>query len=91
MIVPTIRTSQLGGSPELPIMVMGPSLGTSVATLWAPAAQRLAGTYHAIGWDLPGHDISPPPRAAFRIEDLAAGVIEAEDQRIGARLHSRLS
>lgn len=26
-----------------------------------------------------------PPRAAFRIEDLAAGVIEAVGQRIGAR------
>ena len=54
MIVPTIRTSQLGGSPELPTLVMGPSVGTSVATLSAPAAQRLAGTYHAIGWNRPG-------------------------------------
>lgn len=83
MTVPTIRTSQLCGSPDLPTLIVGPTLGTSVATLWAAAAQRLVGTYHVIGWDLPGHGISPPPRGGFTIEDLATGVIEAVDQRIG--------
>ena len=85
MTVPTICMSQLGGSPDLPTLVIGSSLGTAVAALWAAVAQRLAGTYHVIGWDLPGHGISPPPRGAFTIEDLAAGVIEAVNQRLGTQ------
>jgi 3-oxoadipate enol-lactonase/4-carboxymuconolactone decarboxylase len=83
--VPRIRGSHLGGSPDLPPLVVGPSLGTSVQTLWSAAARRLARTYHVIGWDLPGHGISPPPRDAFSIEDLAAGVINVVDDKIGRR------
>ena len=85
MTVPTIRTSQLGGSPGMPALIIGPSLGTSVAALWAGVAQRLAGMYYVIGWDLPGHGMSAPPRGAFTIEDLAAGVIEAVNQHLGTQ------
>jgi 3-oxoadipate enol-lactonase/4-carboxymuconolactone decarboxylase len=85
MSVPRIRGSRLGGSPDLPPLVVGPSLGTSVETLWSAVARRLARTYHVIGWDLPGHGISPPPRDAFSIEDLAAAVVDIVENTIGKR------
>jgi 3-oxoadipate enol-lactonase len=75
----------LGGSPDLPTLVVGAGAGTSVDTLWSAAVRRLTATYHVIGWDLPGHGISPPPRDAFTIEDLAAGVINVVDDMIGNR------
>jgi 3-oxoadipate enol-lactonase / 4-carboxymuconolactone decarboxylase len=82
---PRIRGSHLGGSPELPPLVVGPSLGTSVTALWSAVARRLAGVYHVIGWDLPGHGASPRPKDAFTIEDLAASVIRVVEARIGRR------
>jgi 3-oxoadipate enol-lactonase/4-carboxymuconolactone decarboxylase len=82
--VPTIRLSELGGSPDLPALIVGPALGTSVRSLWGVTAERLAGAYRVIGWDLPGHGDSPPPREAFAIEDLATAVIDAVDDRLGA-------
>jgi len=82
---PRIRGSHLGGSPDLPPLVVGPSLGTSVAALWSGAARRLAGVYHVIGWDLPGHGVSPRPKDAFTIDDLAASVIKIVEDKIGRR------
>jgi 3-oxoadipate enol-lactonase / 4-carboxymuconolactone decarboxylase len=83
--VPRIRGSYLGGSPDLPPLVVGPSLGTSVAALWSGVAGRLADIYHVIGWDLPGHGASPRPKDAFTIEDLAASVIKVVEGKIGRR------
>ena len=65
--------------------MLGPALGTSVESLWGATAERLAGAYHVIGWDLPGHGDSPPPREAFTIDDLAAAVVNAVNGRVGAR------
>ncbi|BBZ14241.1 alpha/beta fold hydrolase [Mycobacterium branderi] len=85
MSVPTIRGAELAGAPDLPLLVVGPSLGTPVGTLWSAAARRLAESYHVVGWDLPGHGASPPPRDAFTIADLAAGVVKLVDRTLGSR------
>ncbi len=85
MSVPRIRGSHLAGSPDLPTLVVGPSLGTSVAALWSGVARRLAGVYHIIGWDLPGHGASPRPKDAFSIDDLATGVLRLVEEKIGRR------
>ena len=85
MSAPRIRGSHLGGSPDLPTLVVGPSLGTSVVALWSGVARRLAGIYHVIGWDLPGHGASPRPRDAFSIDDLAGSVIKVVEDKIGRR------
>src|SRR5581483_9496210 len=82
---PLIRGSHLGGSPGLPPLIVGPSLGTSVTALWSAVARRLAGVYHIIGWDLPGHGASPRPKSAFTIEGLAASVIKLAEDTIGRR------
>jgi pimeloyl-ACP methyl ester carboxylesterase len=53
--LPTITGIQLGGSPDLPLLVCGPSLGTSATALWSPVATLLADDFHVVAWDLPGH------------------------------------
>ena len=85
MSIPAIGASHLGGSPDLPPLVVGPSLGTSVAALWSVAAQRMAQNFHVVGWDLPGHGASPPPHGAFTIADLANAVVKLVDREVGGR------
>lgn len=72
---PTITGTDFGGPHDAPLLVLGPSLGTSAATLWAPAARRLASRFRVIAWDLPGHGDSPACAEPFTIADLAAGVL----------------
>jgi 3-oxoadipate enol-lactonase len=48
-------------------------------------ARRLAGVYHIIGWDLPGHGASPRPKDAFTIQDLTGSVIKVVEDKIGNR------
>ncbi|WP_375001106.1 alpha/beta fold hydrolase [Aeromicrobium sp. CTD01-1L150] len=70
----------LGGTAHAPLLLLGPSLGTSAATLWGHAATDLARSFHVVGWDLPGHGRHRGADSAseepFTIADLAAGVIE---------------
>jgi 3-oxoadipate enol-lactonase/4-carboxymuconolactone decarboxylase len=60
---------------ERPTLVLGPSLGTSAATLWAECGSLLANDFRVLAWDLPGHgtDREPAP-TDLRIEDLARRV-----------------
>jgi 3-oxoadipate enol-lactonase/4-carboxymuconolactone decarboxylase len=86
MTVPRLVGTDFGGPPDAPLLLLGPSVGTSAATLWGAAAQRLAEHVHVVGWDLPGHGRSPA--AAFRMPDLAAGVVAlADDIAPGAAFH----
>jgi 3-oxoadipate enol-lactonase / 4-carboxymuconolactone decarboxylase len=83
MSVPVIVGTRLAGTSPQPLLVVGPSLGTTVSALWLAAAERLSYTTHVVGWDLPGHGASPPPQEAFRIADLATGVVEMVDRQFG--------
>jgi 3-oxoadipate enol-lactonase/4-carboxymuconolactone decarboxylase len=60
-----------------PLLVLGPSLGTSGATLWSACAGHLADRFHVVAWDLPGHgsNHAPAPQA-FEMADLAAAVLD---------------
>lgn len=66
-----------GAAPEIdkPLLVLGPSLGTSAATLWGSCAGLLTERFHVIGWDLPGHGTSPAARQFFDLPMLAASVL----------------
>lgn len=57
-----------------PLLVLGPSLGTSVAVLWGAALPHLQETFTVIGWDLPGHGDAEPFAEPFEIADLADAV-----------------
>src|SRR5690349_23322887 len=60
---------------DKPLLVLGPSLGTSTVTLWGPCAGLLMERFHVIGWDLPGHGNSPAAKQFFDVPDLAASVL----------------
>jgi 3-oxoadipate enol-lactonase/4-carboxymuconolactone decarboxylase len=70
---PRITGVELAGGPSLPLLVLGPSLGTGAVSLWGAVAARLGSAFHVIGWNLPGHD-GAPVGEPFTIAELAAGV-----------------
>jgi 3-oxoadipate enol-lactonase/4-carboxymuconolactone decarboxylase len=74
MTVPVLTGVTLAAAPGRPLLVLGPSLGTSAETLWSRCAALLEGRFHVVGWDLPGHGRSAPPKDAFTIADLAVAV-----------------
>lgn len=68
-----------------PLLVLGPSLGTSAAALWGAAAQRLASRFHVVAWDLPGHGAGPPVPGGYGMAELATGVLGAVESVLDAR------
>ncbi|MFI8825573.1 3-oxoadipate enol-lactonase [Streptomyces sp. NPDC053431] len=68
------------GPATAPVLVLGPSLGTSTA-LWDAVAPELAVTHRVVRWDLPGHGGSPAdligPGAT--VADLARLVLDLAD------------
>jgi pimeloyl-ACP methyl ester carboxylesterase len=56
------------------LLVVGPSLGTSVEALWGRSAGLLAPGFEVVGWDLPGHGRGKPANEAYTVADLAQSV-----------------
>ena len=68
-----LTATRLAGSPQATaVLIVGPSLGTSVEALWGRCAARLP--FEVVGWDLPGHGRSRPAREAFSVSGLAGAV-----------------
>lgn len=61
-----------------PLLVVGPSLGTS-SVLWNRAASLLGDDYDVVAWDLPGHGVSPAATEAFDVAALAGAVVDLVD------------
>ena len=74
MSVPRLRGVQLSEPSAGPLLVLGPSLGTSTTALWWPVAQQLADRFHVVGWELPGHVPGAVVAEPFTLAELAAGV-----------------
>ena len=70
MSVPRIVGTDFGGPDGAGLLVLGPSLGTSAATLWEPRPRRLDENFRVVAWDLPGHGHSP---AVGAVHDRRAG------------------
>lgn len=81
-----LGTVEFGGDSDAPLLLLGPSLGTSATSLWQQCAQRLTGQFCVVGWELPGHGGSPPA-TGFDIPALAAGVLSIADARGVDRFH----
>lgn len=62
-----------------PLLLLGPSLGTSGPRLWAPIVEQLADVAHLVAWDLPGHGASPATTESFTVGDLADAVAALAD------------
>lgn len=70
----------LADAPGRPLLLLGPSLGTSAETLWGRCAAAMRSGFHVVGWDLPGHGRSAPAAAAFTVADLAAAALALADE-----------
>jgi 3-oxoadipate enol-lactonase len=76
MTVPEITLTAPEGAAGAPLLVLGPSLGTSTI-LWETTVPLLHGRYRVAAWDLPGHGASPAPMGPFTVAELADGVARA--------------
>ncbi len=84
--VPTLATTTLTtADPTLPLLVLGPSLGTSATALWQACAHELRTTHHVVGWDLPGHGSTAAADQPFTISDLARAVLAAVEPILADR------
>jgi 3-oxoadipate enol-lactonase len=61
-----------------PLLVVGPSLGTS-SILWNRAASLLGNDYDVVAWDLPGHGVTPAATETFDVAALADSVVDLID------------
>lgn len=81
MSVLEITGVQLSDPGAGPLLMLGPSLGTSATSLWSACAEGLAERFHVVAWELPGHGRSRNRTAApFTMADLAAGVRQLADR-----------
>lgn len=76
MSVPRIALTDPAGPAGAPLLVLGPSLGTSTI-LWETAAPALREHYRVTAWDLPGHGASPAATEPFTVGELADAVAQA--------------
>jgi pimeloyl-ACP methyl ester carboxylesterase len=79
-----LSITRLAGVPgDGDLLVVGPSLGTSVTALWSSAARLLGDRFEVVGWDLPGHGHSAPVTTSFSVADLAVAVVGLTDPLAG--------
>ena len=83
---PAITGTDFGGPDNGRLLLLGPSIGTSAATLWSGAAARLREHVRVVGWDLPGHGRSGSAES-FTMGDLAAGVLALADEFTAETFH----
>ncbi len=88
-VIPTVTAVRLTGSADrasLPLLVLGPSLGTSAATLWRECAGHLTDAFDVLAWDLPGHGHNRAvAEEDFDMAGLAAGVLRVVDDVLEQR------
>jgi 3-oxoadipate enol-lactonase len=75
----TVPQYRLDGPEEAPLVILGPSLGTT-ADLWLPQLPALTRAWRVLRYDLPGHGGAPVPDGPFTVDDLAGGVLALLDE-----------
>lgn len=84
--ITAVRMTSVRHRSELPLLVLGPSLGTSASTLWTACAAGLTDAFDVVAWDLPGHGHNRSvPEEPFTIAELAAGVLATVDDLLTER------
>ncbi len=73
-------TRLAGAEDSARLLVVGPSLGTSVSLLWRDCVAELAG-FEVVGWDLPGHGNGPRATGPFTVQDIA-DALEAQVEEL---------
>lgn len=69
---------QLDGPADQPVLVLGNSLGTSLA-MWDAVVERLAGSFRVLRYDHRGQGSSPIPGGSWSAADLGRDVIALLD------------
>jgi 3-oxoadipate enol-lactonase len=85
MPVPPVAVTRPAPDDALPLLVLGPSLGTSADSIWGPCLPVLTSSFDVIAWDLPGHGRSGPAGADFTMSELAEGVLAAVAPALAGR------
>lgn len=67
------------GPEDAPAVLLGPSLGTTLA-MWDTLAARLAKQYRVVRFDTRGHGGSPVPEGPYTLPALAADVLALADR-----------
>ena len=87
--IPSITAVRMTGAKhraELPLLVLGPSLGTSATALWSACARHLSDAFDVLAWDLPGHGHNTTVgEEPFTMAELAAGVLAVVDDILAER------
>ncbi len=82
-MIPAVTTVRLTGArdrSEMPLLVLGPSLGTSANALWSACAAGLTDAFDVVAWDLPGHGHNRTVHdEPFTMAELATGVLRVVD------------
>jgi 3-oxoadipate enol-lactonase len=78
-MIPPIALARPAGPASAPVLVLGPSLGTSTL-VWEPAAALLSDSFRIAAWDLPGHGRARPATKGFTVGELADAVVRALDE-----------
>lgn len=84
MSISSLPHHDIHGSADDPLLVLGPSLGTSTV-LWEPHLDALSSRFQVLRFDLPGHGGSPtgllsdPTPGGTTVKDLAALVLALAD------------
>jgi 3-oxoadipate enol-lactonase/4-carboxymuconolactone decarboxylase len=86
MSIPRLTAVDFGGPDDGPLLLLGPSLGTSAATLWSAVAQKLTPHVRVVGWDLPGHGRGARAEP-FTMAELAAAVLVLADALSAETFH----
>jgi 3-oxoadipate enol-lactonase len=81
---PVLAATAPAGPAGAPLVLLGPSLGTSTL-LWDAAAALLQSTFRTVSWDLPGHGRSPATTRPLTVAELAQGVAAILDELGEAR------
>jgi 3-oxoadipate enol-lactonase len=79
MTVPRIVITEPSGPEGAPLVVLGPSLGTSTI-LWDSTARLLRERFRIVAFDLPGHGNSPAASDVFTVGEIAFGLLDALDE-----------
>ncbi|MGW7480410.1 4-carboxymuconolactone decarboxylase [Nonomuraea muscovyensis] len=75
MTTPLTLHHRVDGPADGPLLVLGPSLGTTM-DVWLPQLPVLTASWRVLRYDLPGHGGSPAASAGFTIDTLARAVLE---------------
>jgi 3-oxoadipate enol-lactonase len=74
------------GPAEAPVLVLGPSLGSTVE-MWRPQIAALSRSLRVVRFDYRGHGRSPAPPGPYTVDDLGGDVLELLDHLGVDRAH----